>query len=38
MITKLAENSLDALTFEGLSIEGKKLLSDLVLISTNRKI
>jgi geranylgeranyl diphosphate synthase type I len=38
MITKLAENSLDALTFGGLSIEGKKLLSDLVLISTNRKI
>ena len=38
MITKLAKNSLDALTFEGLSIEGKKLLSDLFLISTNRKI
>jgi len=38
MINKLAKNSLDALTYEGFSEEGKKLLTDLVQISTNRKI
>jgi geranylgeranyl diphosphate synthase type I len=37
MITKLAENSLDALTLDRISRDGKKILSDLVQISTNRK-
>ena len=38
MINKLADSSLNALAFDGFSVEGKKLLSELVQISTNRKI
>jgi hypothetical protein len=34
----LAETSLNALTYEGISLKGKQLLQELVHLSTNRKI
>ncbi|KGA04043.1 MAG: polyprenyl synthetase [actinobacterium acIB-AMD-6] len=38
VIKQLAETSLNALTYEGISLEGKQLLQELVHLSTNRKI
>ena len=38
VIKQLAETSLNALTYEGISLEGKQLLQELAHLSTNRKI
>jgi geranylgeranyl diphosphate synthase type I len=38
MIEKLTSTSLAALNHDGISLDGKKLLSELAILATNRKI